>query len=139
MPVYGSKSRSATFEEFAQARGCGFCNSEVLVLQLLARILNWRRRKVSTKAEKTIEIMAVYGNVGVFDEKVESFEDYRDRVDCFMSANYIDQAKHTDLFLAIIGPDAFKLVKNLCGPAKLSSNTYDQLKNLMNNHYNANQ
>ena len=33
-----------------------------------------------------MEIMAVYGNVGVFDEKVESFEDYRDRVDCFMSA-----------------------------------------------------
>ena len=33
-----------------------------------------------------MEIMAVYGNVGVFDEMVESFEDYRDRLDCFMSA-----------------------------------------------------
>ena len=80
--------------------------------------------------------MVVYGNVGVFDEKVESFEDYRDRVDCFMSANSIDQAKHTDLFLAIIGLEAFKLVKNLCGQNKPSTKTYDQLKNLMNNHYN---
>ena len=78
----------------------------------------------------------MYGNVGVFDKKVETFEDYRDRVDCFMSANSIDQAKRTDLFLAIIGPDAFKLVKNLCGPTKPSTKTYDQLKNLMNNHYN---
>ena len=49
-----------------------------------------------------------------------------------MSANSIDQAK----FLAIIGPDAFKFVKNLCSPTKPSSKTYDQLKNLMNNHYN---
>ena len=46
--------------------------------------------------------------MGVFDEKVDSFEDYRDRVDCFMSANSIDQAKRIDLFLAIIGPEAFK-------------------------------
>ena len=99
-------------------------------------MLNWRWRKVSTNAEKTIEITAVYGNVGVFDKKVESFEDYRDRVDCFMPANSIDKAKRTDLFLAIIGPDAFKLVKNLCGPTKPSTKTYDQLKNLMNNHYN---
>ena len=60
----------------------------------------------------------VYGNVCVFEEKVESFEDYRDRVDCFMSANSIDQAKRTDLFLAIIGPESFKLVKNLCGQNK---------------------
>ena len=36
----------------------------------------------------------------------------------------------------IIGPDAFKLVKNLCGPTKPSTKIYDQLKNLMNNHYN---
>ena len=77
--------------------------------------------------------MAVYGNVGVFEEKVESFEDYRDKVDCFMSANSIEQAKRTDLFLAIIGPEAFKLVKHLCGPNKPSTKTYDQLKNLMNN------
>ena len=80
--------------------------------------------------------MAVYGNVGVFEEKVESFEDYRDRVDCFMSANSIEQAKRTDLFLVIIGPEAFKLVKNLCSPNKPSTKTYDQLKNLMNNYYN---
>ena len=87
-------------------------------------------RKEPTKVENTIVIiMAVYGNVGVFEEKVESFEDYRDRVDCFMSANSIEQAKRTDLFLAII-------VKNLCGPNKPSTKTYDQLKNLMNNHYN---
>ena len=88
------------------------------------------------KGRKDYRYMAVYGNVGVFDEKVESFEDYRDMVDCFMSANSIDQAKRTDLFLAIIGPDAFKLVKNLCGPTKTSTKTYDQLKNLMNNLFN---
>ena len=58
------------------------CKTDVLFSPLLSNILNWQRRKVSTKAEKTIETMAVYGNVGVFDEKVESFEDYRDRMDC---------------------------------------------------------
>ena len=55
----------------------------------------------------------MYGNVGVFDEKVESFEHYRDRVDSFMSANSIDQAKWTDLFQSIIGPAAFKLLLKL--------------------------
>ena len=92
----------------ARARGSCFCTTKEFVLPLLAKTLNWRRGKVSTKAEKTLESMAVYGNVGVFEEKVESFEDYRDRVDCFMSANSIDQVKRTDLFLAIIGPEAFK-------------------------------
>ena len=46
----------------------------MLFSSLLSNILDWRRRKVSTKAEKNIEIMVVYGNVGVFDEKVESLK-----------------------------------------------------------------
>ena len=58
--------------------------------------------------------MVVFGNIGPFDEKVELFEDYTDRCDTFLVAIRIDEELQASLFLAVVGTDAFKLVKNLC-------------------------
>ena len=37
--------------------------------------------------------MAVYGNLGAFDEKVECFPDYEGRCDAFMAANNIQDVR----------------------------------------------
>ena len=58
--------------------------------------------------------MAAYGNGCVFDEKVESFEDYRDRVDCFMSTSPIDQA--FILFLVIVSSLSFRCLVSKVTP-----------------------
>jgi len=47
--------------------------------------------------------MAVFGNIGVFDEKVECFDDYMDRCDAFMAANAIDEGKKTNHVTSIGG------------------------------------
>ena len=65
--------------------------------------------------------MAVYGNIGSFDENVESFEDYADRMDAFLLANEIHADRQASLFLASVGPSAYKLLKNLCSPAQPST------------------
>ena len=79
--------------------------------------------------------MAVYGNIGSFDENVESFEDYADRMDAFLLANEIHADRQASLFLASVGPSAYKLLKNLCSPAQPSTKSYAQLKQLLAEHF----
>ena len=56
------------------------------------------------------------GNIGPFDEKSEKFSDYADRFEAYVAANDIDNDKKVNVFLVVIGPDAYKLLKNLCDP-----------------------
>ena len=79
--------------------------------------------------------MAVYGNVGPFDEENEKFEDYADRFTAFTEVNGIVDDKKTNLFLATVGPNAYRLVKNLCSPAEPKSKTLDELISLLKGHY----
>ena len=79
--------------------------------------------------------MAVFGNIGPFQEETECFVDYADRFDAFLLANDISADRKASLFLATIGPEPYKLLKNLCQPAKPSSKTYEDLRNLLKDHY----
>ena len=78
--------------------------------------------------------MAVYGNIGAFDEETEKFEDYADRFNAFMAANDIADDKKTNLLLASIGPISYKLLKNLTSPAAPNSKTYNELILLLKSH-----
>ena len=79
--------------------------------------------------------MAVYGNVGVFDETLESFDDYRDRVEAFMKANKIAEAEKPNLFLSLIGPKTYKLLKDILSPAKPSEKNYAEIAKALSDHY----
>ena len=59
---------------------------------------------------------AVYGHVGPFDENTEEFADYAGRYEAFMVANEIAEDRQVHVFLAVVGPQAYKLLKNLCDP-----------------------
>ena len=80
--------------------------------------------------------MAVYGNVGAFNSDGENISDYCDRFDAFLAANDITNgAKKVNMFLATIGPSAFKLLKNISAPDNPNTKTYEQLQDALKNHF----
>ena len=80
--------------------------------------------------------MAVYGNVGNYVEEQELFEDYIDRVDAFIKANKIADTEKASLFLSLVGPKTYKLLKDLVSPRKPSALSYAELVTCLRNHYN---
>lgn len=79
--------------------------------------------------------MSIYGNVGQYQEENECFTDYVDRFDAFLLANEIQDDRKSSLFLATIGPESYKLLKNICAPTKPSEKTYPQLIKILKDHY----
>ena len=52
-----------------------------------------------------------------------------------MAANSIPVEKQANLFLATVGPEVFKLLKNLCSPEEPKAKTYSEITTLLTNHY----
>ena len=80
----------------------------------------------------------IVGSLGHFDEKPEKFSDYADRFEAYVAANDIDDDKKVNVFLfflAVIGPDAYKLLKNLCDPDNPNTKTFIRLTQHLQGHY----
>ena len=100
------------------------------------RIQNWRRgRDPKSRERERVEMAALIGNIGPFDEKSEKFSDYADRFEAFVAANDIDNDKKVNVFLAVTGPDAYKLLKNLCDPENPNTKTFTRLSRLLQGHF----
>ena len=78
---------------------------------------------------------AVYGHVGPFDENTEKFADYAGCYEAFMVANAIADERQVYVFLAVVGPQAYKMLKNLCDPENPNSKSYKELKQILQAHY----
>ena len=78
---------------------------------------------------------AVYGHMGPFDENTETFADYAGRYEAFMVANDIAEDRQVHVFLTVVGPQAFKLLKNLCDPDNPNNKSYQDLKQILQAHY----
>ena len=78
---------------------------------------------------------AIIGNLGPFDEKSEKFSDYIDRFEAYVVANDIDDDKKVNVFLAVIGPDAYKLLKNFCDSDNPNTKTFTRLTQLLQGYY----
>ena len=80
---------------------------------------------------------AHFGKIGEFDEKQEEWTQYVERLEHFYAANEIDNAdKKRAILLTVIGPTAYKLLRNLVAPAKPGEKTYDALVTAMKQHHN---
>ena len=81
---------------------------------------------------------AHFGKIGEFDEKQEEWTQYVERLDHFYAANEIDNAdKKRAILLTVIGPTAYKLLRNLVAPAKPGEKTYDALVTAMKQQHNS--
>ena len=99
----------------------------------LFEIQNWRRGW-DQKGEQDVHMAAVIGNLGPFDEKCVKFSDYAGRFEVYVAANGLEDEKKVNVFLAVIGPDAYKLLKNLCDPDNPSAKTFTALSQLLQGH-----
>ena len=78
--------------------------------------------------EVGIGMAAVLGKVEQYDPELEEWPQYVERLEYFFEANGItDAEKKRSVFLSVVGPSPFKLLRNLVSPAKLSEKTFVQL------------
>ena len=78
---------------------------------------------------------ALIGNIGPFNEKSEKFSDYANRFEAYVAANDIHNDKKVNVFLAVICPDAYTLLKNLCDPENPNTKTFTRLSKLLQGHF----
>ena len=78
---------------------------------------------------------AIIGNLGPFDLTSEELSDYADRFEAYVAAIDIDNDKKVNVFVAVIGPDAYKLLRNLCDPDNPNTKTFTRLTQLLQGHY----
>ena len=77
------------------------------------------------------------GKVEEFDASREEWSQYAERLGHFFEANVIDDGdKKRSVFLAVIGPVAYKLLRNLVSPAKPGDKSYEELVRVMTEHHN---
>lgn len=77
---------------------------------------------------------AIIRKVDEFDEGKETFTCYLERLDQFFNANDIRDAK-AGVFLSVIGPKSYSLLKSMVSPDKVSDKSLEELQTLLKNHY----
>ena len=80
---------------------------------------------------------AQIGKTTSFDEKLEEWTQYVERLEHFFTANgHTDDDKKKAILLSSIGPTAYKLLRNLVSPQKPGDKTYRELVDIMKKHHN---
>ena len=80
--------------------------------------------------------MAAYiGSIGEYRKGKEEWLQYAERLNHFLSANSIEDDKRKDIFLTVIGPQTYKLLKSLVAPAKPGEQNYAQLVEVLTHHF----
>ena len=60
--------------------------------------------------------MAHIGRIGEFDETKESFTCYKERLTQFFVANEVKNERKVAVFLSVIGPKTYGILRNLVAP-----------------------
>ena len=74
------------------------------------------------------------GKLDPFDETVEDWEAYVERVQEFFKANDVGQDKQVSTLISTIGAKTYGLLRSLTAPDKPSTKTFAQITNLLKNH-----
>ncbi|XP_062589261.1 uncharacterized protein K02A2.6-like [Saccostrea cucullata] len=79
--------------------------------------------------------MTHIGKVGEFNESTESFANYVERLEQFFAANEVKDQKKVAVFLSIIGPTTYGVLKNLVQPALPKEKEYKDLVQVLRGYY----
>lgn len=71
-----------------------------------------------------------------FDDSVESFDDYIDRLTAYFDLNNVIQDKKVKILVTALSPKLFSLLKSLLFPKTYTDKTYEELVNILKNHLN---
>ena len=75
------------------------------------------------------------GQVGEYIDGKEDIGCYIERVELYFAANYVEADYEVATFLALIGPDAYGVLRNLLVPELQKDKFIDELKELLVSHY----
>lgn len=73
--------------------------------------------------------------IGVFDPSKEDVLLYLERFALFAEINAIEEDSKVRYLLTLIGPEVYKVLKDLCVPDAPSTKTFDELDALLQGHY----
>lgn len=79
--------------------------------------------------------MSVTGKFSEFNEDVEDLNNYLERFELYIKANSVKDADKVPLFLTVIGPKNYAILKNLLLPKKLAEETYGELVKALKGHF----
>ena len=81
--------------------------------------------------------MAGNGGLGEFDEEKDEWSDYQERLDqLFIAKDVAEEAKKKAILLSSCGRGAYRLIKKLLLPKKVAEETYKNICNKLNAHFN---
>ena len=84
--------------------------------------------------EKALKMVGSVGNIGVYDEDSEEFENYLGRIKLYFVANKIKE-NQVAIFLTLAGPKIYALAKSLLSPNDPAEESADSLFKVLTNHY----
>ena len=74
--------------------------------------------------------------IGAFDDKVENFDCYVERLEQYFIANGVEAAaKKKAVLLSNVGAKVYGVLRNLVDPAKPADKTFAELKTILTQHY----
>lgn len=80
--------------------------------------------------------MATFGCINTFDSGTESWTQYAERLQQFFIANGIEEdVRRRAIFLTVIGPTTYGLLKNLLSPVLPTAQTLAQLITVLDQHF----
>ena len=74
--------------------------------------------------------MSIIGQIAPFDEAIEDFESYCERVSLYFTANDIKDEKKVPVFLTLVGAKIYTLAKNLLSPKDPAKYTISEITNV---------
>ena len=79
--------------------------------------------------------MALLSNLGPFNQSVEQWPEYCERVELLLTANGIDNAEHKRaVLLSSCGTSTYHLIHSLVSPNKPTDKTFDEIVKLVKDH-----
>ncbi len=79
--------------------------------------------------------MAQIGRLDEYKPENESWSAYIERVELFMIANDVDDAKQVATLLSVMGASTYGLVRNLVQPQKPKDKTFREIVSILQAHF----
>jgi hypothetical protein len=79
--------------------------------------------------------MALIGKLGEFQEGKETFVNYVERMEQFFVVNEGKNEKKVAVFLSVVGPATYGILKNLVQPALPKDKTFQEIVEALKNYY----
>ena len=77
----------------------------------------------------------VFGSIQEFQPDSEIVSTYLERMQLFFTANSVPQEKQVPVFLSVVGPKAYALLRSLLSPQLPHTRTYEELEDALKQHF----